>query len=535
MVRQVPSTRRPCRHLGTGPLVAAVVAVTLLAASCTSTPSQAGPSTSPSGSTAIGRASSVADPAADPRLARYYEQTLDWRPCESASGAPDFQCARLTVPVDYAEPGGATTYLALTRLPAADPAARIGSLIVNPGGPGGSGVEYAGYATAVISEAVRARYDVVGFDPRGVASSDPIRCLTDRQTDAYLAADASPDSPQEVTTLIRESQQLADECEQRNRTLLPHVGTQDVARDLDVLRAAVGDTKLFYLGKSYGTFLGAIYAEKFPRRVGRMVLDGALDPRSTSEQVNLGQAGGFEIALGAFLADCLGKQTCPLTGDTEQARAQLRTFLADVDATPLPTGGKRELTQALAVLGIVFALYDETFWPQLRSALASGLTGDGAPLLALADAYADRLPSGRYRTNANDVIYAVNCLDRPEPNGPAQIEKSLPKYDAASAIFGEYIAWSSLPCHYWPVPPEMRPRAIHAPGAAPILVVGTTRDPATPYAWAQALASQLDSGVLLTYEGDGHTAYRRGSTCIDAAVDTYLLRGVPPVDGTRCS
>ena len=515
--------------------VSLVVGLTVVLTACTqgSPPQRSAPRT---GTTAPVSASAAhpTDPATDPALAPYYRQRLVWRGCESASGAPGFQCARLSVPVDYARPGGATTYLQLTRLPASGPGERLGSLVVNPGGPGASGVEYAGYASAVLSETVRAHFDVVGFDPRGVASSDPVRCLTDRQTDVFLAADASPDTPAEREQLVQLSQQLARRCEQRDPELIAHMGTVDVARDLDVLRAALGDARLHYLGKSYGTFLGAIYADLFPRRVGRVVLDGALDPRSTTEQVNLGQASGFELALGAFLDDCLRTTTCPLSGDAQSARRQLEAFLARVDAEPLPTGGPRRLTQALAVLGIVFALYDESYWPQLRSALASGLTGDGSALLMLADAYAERLPSGRYRTNANDAIYAVNCLDRPTPQGPAEIMAALPEFDKASSLFGAYIAWSSLPCHYWPVPPQWRPHAVHAPGAPPILVVGTVRDPATPYRWARALADELDSGVLLTYVGDGHTAYRRGSQCIDDAVDRFLVDGRPPADGATC-
>ncbi|HSF26420.1 MAG TPA: alpha/beta hydrolase [Actinomycetes bacterium] len=471
------------------------------------------------------------DPATDPALASYYQQTLRWASCESASGTAGFECATLTVPVDYADPDGPTLGLAVNRLPASGP--RLGSLVLNPGGPGGSGVEYAGYATAVVSSPVRERYDVVGFDPRGVATSDPVRCLDDRETDVFLAADASPDDAAEVARLVELSQQLGQRCQARNPEVLAHLGTEDVARDLDVLRAALGDDDLHYLGKSYGTFIGATYAEMFPWRVGRLVLDGALDPRSTSAEINLGQAKGFEVAFSAFLADCLGKRTCPLTGDEADARAQLADFLAAVDRRPLPAGD-RQLTQALAVLGVVFAMYDEVFWPQLRSALKAGLSGDGRPLLGLADAYADRGTDGRYGSNQNDVIYAVNCLDRPEPDGPEQLAAAQPGFEKASPLFGAYIAWSSLPCHYWPVKAESAPGALRAAGAAPILVVGTTRDPATPYVWAQGLAEQLDSGVLLTYEGDGHTAYRRGSDCVDSAVDAYLLKGETPAEGTRC-
>lgn len=509
------------------------------ATSSGSTNASSAPATSPAAATSTGARSPVAspstDPAKNPALARFYNQKLTWTPCQVPSGASGFQCATLTVPVDYAKPTGPTLGVKLDRLPASNPSARIGSLVLNPGGPGGSGIEYASYASSVVSPAVRARYDVVGFDPRGVGSSDPVRCLTDSQTDTFLAANASPQTPAQVTALVNLSKLLGQRCEQRSPTLLPHIGTMDVARDLDVLRAALGQSRLDYLGKSYGTFLGAIYAQLFPWRVGRFVLDGALDPQLTSEEINLGQAGGFEIALNAFLSNCLQQSSCPFAGTLTQARGQLKAFLDKMASTNLPGSGGRALTQSLAVLGIVFAMYAQSFWPQLQVALRSALAGQGAGLLALADAYANRDPNGHYTSNENDVIYAVNCLDRPTPEGPTQVEASLPAFQKASPIFGEYIAWSSLPCHYWPVPPEMTPHPVHAPGTGPILVVGTTRDPATPYDWAVALSKELDSGVLLTYVGDGHTAYRRGSSCIDNAVDGYLLTGKPPANGTRCS
>ncbi len=528
--------------------VVAAVAGTLVLAGCTS-PSgvrasggasssvsggASGPTSSSPGATSP-LASASTDPAKDPALARFYHQKLSWVPCQVPSGAAGFQCATLSVPVDYAKPTGATLGVRLDRLQASEASSRIGSLVLNPGGPGGSGVEYASYANAVVSPAVRARYDIVGFDPRGVGRSDPVRCLTDSETDTFLAADASPQTTAQVKAVVALSKLLGQRCQRRASTLLAHVGTLDVARDLDVLRAALGQTRLDYLGKSYGTFLGATYAGMFPWRVGRLVLDGALDPQLSSQQINLGQAGGFEIALNAFLSNCIQQSGCPLAGTLSQARTRLKSFLDGMANTNLPGSGGRELTQSLAVLGIVFAMYDQSFWPQLRVALGSALAGRGAGLLALADAYANRDPNGHYASNENDVIYAVNCLDRPTPEGPAQIQAQLPAFEKVSPIFGDYIAWSSLPCHYWPVPPEMTPHAVHAAGAAPILVVGTTRDPATPYAWAVSLAKELDSGVLLTYVGDGHTAYRRGSACIDNAVDAYLLTGKPPTNGTRCS
>ncbi len=463
-------------------------------------------------------------------LARFYDQQIDWQRCGDA-----YQCGRLEVPVDYADPAGASIQLALLRVPARDKDRRLGSLIVNPGGPGGSGVDYAAAADGIVSPAVRDRYDLVGFDPRGVDRSEPVDCLSDAQLDAFLAADPTPDDKREVSGLVGADKEFAAGCRMRAGALLAHVGTAGVARDLDVLRGALGDERLHYLGKSYGTLIGAEYLRLFPRRAGRVVLDGAVDPALTAEQFALGQASGFEQALTSFLADCV-RHDCPLGADVTTARAGLTRLLGRLDAQPLPTRSGRRLTEALAVLGVAYPLYlpPDRGYPALRAALHEALGGDGSALLGLSDDYTQRHPDGSYDGNSNEAIYAVNCLDRQDVTGPAQVAAQLPTFERASPTFGRYIAWSGLPCAYWPVPPSGRPAPVAAPGAPPVLVVGTTGDPATPYAWAVSLAEQLDSGVLLTYVGSGHTAYRHGSSCIDDAVDRYLLEGQPPAAGTRC-
>ncbi|HET8615815.1 MAG TPA: alpha/beta hydrolase [Actinomycetales bacterium] len=478
--------------------------------------------------------SASASPApVPPDLGAFYDQKLTWAGCGG-----DFQCSHLTVPVDYAEPAGATLRLAIIRLRASDQRDRIGSLVINPGGPGGSGIDYARAARAVISERVREHYDVVGFDPRGVGESDPVQCLTDAQTDTLVASDPTPDDKAEVDTTVELFKGLAAGCEKRTGALLAHVGTKDAARDMDVLRAALGDPRLFYLGKSYGTFLGAVYAQEFPKNVGRMVLDGAIDPALSGEQVDLGQAKGFEQATRAFVADCVKGRDCPLGSDLDRGMERLRQLLHRLDSSPLPTNDpSRPLTEGLGSLGIAVAMYDEGYWPTLRAALAQALGGDGSALLQLSDVYTDRGSDGRYASNQNTVIYAVNCLDRPyRGDDPvAEAERNVTTFSKAAPTWGAFLAWSELPCAYWPVKPSTTPEPIHAEGSGPIVVVGTTRDPATPYAWAQGLAKELANGHLLTYSGDGHTAYRRGSRCIDKAVDAYLLRGDVPKDGTRCS
>jgi pimeloyl-ACP methyl ester carboxylesterase len=463
-------------------------------------------------------------------LAPYYTQALRWRDCDDG-----FDCTTLKVPLDYDKPTDGDISLAVIRLPAADRSRRIGSLVLNPGGPGGSGVEYARNAEDVTREPLRARFDVVGFDPRGVGGSTPVKCLDDRALDRFIAIDGSPDSAVEERALEAEAKTFAERCQARSGKLLPHVSTADAARDMDVLRSALGDKQLYYLGKSYGTFLGATYAELFPKNVGRLVLDGAVDPRTSAVDSARTQGAGFEQALRAFVADCVKRAGCALGRELDAGLGSIDDLLAGVDREPLPGDEDRELTQALATLGIAAALYDSQFgWPALRTALDSAFSGDGSGLLQLSDFYTERNENGKYANNQNEVIYAVNCTDRPDVRSVEEIKANVPSFEKASPRFGAYLAWGSLPCLHWPAEPVGTPHAIKAAGAKPIVVVGTTRDPATPYVWAQALAAQLESGVLLTYEGDGHTAYGDKSTCIDNAVERYLLEERPPADGTRC-
>lgn len=503
--------------------VAAVVAATaFLVGACSGSPAR--PAASPSGASTSGSVAASPTPSA---LARFYDQKLRWSRCHAV-----FQCARLEVPIDYADPGGRTIRIAVVRLPASGE--RIGSLVLNPGGPGGSGVDYALGGAGVVGRTVRARYDIVGFDPRGVARSAPISCVTDRQLDYLIALEGSPDDAAEEQQIAEAWKVLGAGCQSRRPLLTAHVGTRDVARDLDVLRAALGDRRLTYLGKSYGTFLGATYAEMFPRRVGRLVLDGQLDPAASAEQIAAGQAAGFQRAFRAYLADCLERSSCPLTGTVDRAQEQVDALLDRIDSTPLRGEPGRPVTQALAVTGIAAALYDEDSWTLLNRALAQALRGNGEILLALADYYTDRGPDGHYSTNAVEALYAVSCLDRPERRSLEEFRRAAAEVEASSPVFGAYVAWGSLACTSWPVRAQTTPHVIRAEGARPILVVGTTRDPATPYAWSVSTARNLESGRLLTYVGDGHTAYQRGSSCIDAAVDRYLLTGRLPAKGTRC-
>ncbi|MFJ8108747.1 alpha/beta hydrolase [Streptomyces sp. NPDC096132] len=528
-----PSPGRP-RTGGTLRVLSLSLSLSLAALLAVSACSSGSSTNSSAGSAA--RAELAALPKATPSaLAPYYGQKLNWRGC----GVPGFQCATLKAPLDYAHPGAGDVELAVSRKKATGPGKRLGSLLVNPGGPGASAVGYLqGFAGIGYRAEVRARYDMVAVDPRGVARSEPVECLDGREMDAYTQTDTTPDDRRETDELVHAYQEFTEACGAQAPKLLRHVSTMESARDMDILRAVLGDRRLTYVGASYGTFLGATYAGLYPERVGRLVLDGALDPSLSARRLNLEQTGGFETAFRSFAKDCARRPDCPLGGKESEVGPRLKAFFTRLDKHPVPTGDPdgRRLGEALATTGVIAAMYDESTWEQLRAALTSAIKDkDGAGLLALSDSYYQRAPDGRY-TNMMSANAAVNCLDLPPAfDTPAQVERALPSFEKASPVFGAGLAWSALNCAYWPVKPTGESHRIEAKGAAPIVVVGTTRDPATPYRWARSLSSQLSSARLLTYVGDGHTAYGRGSACIDSAIDAYLLHGTPPAAKKRCS
>ncbi|MEU3508023.1 alpha/beta hydrolase [Streptomyces longwoodensis] len=530
---RTPTGHRRRRHL-TGLGLLAVAALLVPACSAQGASTAAG-----STSTAAAQAVLTPLPTATPSaLAPYYGQRLSWRDC----GVPGFQCTTMKAPLDYAKPDAGDVRLAVARKKATGPGKRIGSLLVNPGGPGGSAIGYLQqYAGVGYPAPVRARYDMVAVDPRGVARSEPVECLDGPKMDAYTQTDVTPDDQREKSELVDAFKTFAEGCGADAPSLLRHVSTVEAARDMDILRALLGDRKLHYVGASYGTFLGATYAGLYPQRVGRLVLDGAMDPSLSARRMNLDQTKGFETAFQSFAKDCVRQSDCPLGGrgtTPAQVGRDLTAFFGRLDARTIPTGDAdgRTLGESLATTGVIAAMYDESAWGELREALTAAIKrGDGSGLLALSDSYYERDPDGRY-SNLMFANAAVNCVDLPPSfDTPDQVAKAVPSFEAASPVFGEGLAWASLNCAYWPVAPTGEPHRIEAKGAAPIVVVGTTRDPATPYRWARSLAGQLASGRLLTYEGDGHTAYGRGSSCIDTAIDTYLLRGTPPAKGKRCT
>ena len=514
------------RHLVSG-LVAA--AVTMALAGCSGTVGTVTESTPPPSSSS---STSPSPSASDARLAPFYAQKLVWSGCGGS-----FQCAKLTVPLDYADPTGSTIKLAVLRLRAANPSARLGSLVLNPGGPGASGIDFARAARAVIDDPVRARYDIVGFDPRGVGQSAPVECLNDKQTDAFIAADGTPDTPAEVTQSEQLAQQFAVACRTRSPKVYAHIGTTDTVRDMDILRAALGDPKLNWFGFSYGTLLGASYADIFPTKVGRMVLDGAIDPSLSNVELIHGQAKGFELALHRFVADCDTQPDCPLPKGVQAGVNRIAQFFAGLDSRPLATSDpRRPLTQALAQNAVASYLYVPSYgdWDSLRAGLQAAFDGDGSTLLSMLDERLSRNDAGHYTDNSTAALYAISALDRPDRPDAAQSAVLAAQWSKEAPVFGAFTAWGILPYHYWDVPATDTPHEIHAPGSPPILVVGTTYDPATPYPWAQALAKQLSQGVLLTRVGDGHTGYGKGNSCIDSAVDRFFTSGVTPPAGTVC-
>ena len=460
-------------------------------------------------------------------LAQYYEQELDWRDCGDA------ECTRITVPLDYSNIDGRTTELSVTRVPATGDA--IGSLLVNPGGPGGSAFDYARAADYIVSPEIRESFDIVGVDPRGVAKSDPIRCLTDAEVDELYAADGTPDDATEAAQVVEDSRRLAQACEENAGAVWQYMDTTANARDMDIVRSLVGDRVLNYLGKSYGTAIGATYAELFPTRVGRMVLDGVLPITLTQEEVTFGQAVAFEESVRDFAADCADSGDCPFPGSASDVETALRDFLANLDSRPLPTDSGRELTQSLGNYAVLSFLYfPGGDYPRLRNALGDAVEGgDGTALLSLVDERVNRAPDGRYLDNSADSFFAVTCADMPYDGTAEDVARLAQEWRAQAPTFGESLAWGLLTCANWPVESE-RFDSVTAQGSAPILVVSTTQDPATPYQWGVDLARSLDNGHLITWNATNHTAYKEGSSCVDDAVDEYLLTGEVPQGDLSC-
>jgi pimeloyl-ACP methyl ester carboxylesterase len=420
------------------------------------------------------------------------------------------------------------------KVPALDKSARVGALVVNPGGPGGSGVSYAAAGSLQFGTPLSRAFDIVGFDPRGVGQSDPVKCVDTGELDDLVAFDPDPDTAAERAQMDRLIHGFGQGCLDHSGALARHMSTKEVARDMDILRAALGQRKLDYLGASYGTLIGATYADMFPTHVGRFVLDGAIDPSLSNEQLSLQQAQGFETALRAYVKDCVDQGSCFLGGSVDKGVATIQSFLQAVEKKPLPTSDDRDLTEGLAMLGIWMPLYIKEYWGQLTTALKQAMDeGRGSALLRLADLYTSRGHDG-YTDNSMEALYAVNCLDHDDYIATSEVPSHFAEFEKASPTFGRAFAFSLSTCSQWPVRSGQHTVALHAAGAPPIVVIGTTRDPATPLAWAQALAAQLESGRLITRDGDGHTGFQRGNSCVDEAVEAWLIKGTAPKPDLKC-
>ncbi|MFD4531916.1 alpha/beta hydrolase [Kitasatospora sp. NPDC058397] len=521
--------RRPLRALLTVALLVLTVALLVLAAGCTG-PSD--PGARRPGTAAAARPQDLVPGTAAPALAALYLQPLDWKDCpdrpERPAGEPVAQCTGLKVPLDYADPGGETIDVAVSRIRATEADRRIGALVLNPGGPGNSGVDRVVWGWEDYRGTLSDHFDLVGFDPRGAGRTTPVHCLDDRTRDEWTSTDDPGYDRGRV---------LADACQARYATLLPHLSTRDTARDLDVLRGALGERRLDFLGSSYGTYLGALYAEEFPARTGRLALDGAFERSLDPVRLNVEAAAATETALRDFAADCAGRDDCPLGRDRAAAPQRLADFLDGLRAHPLPAADGRRLTATLAWNGTLDTLYDgHRSWERLRQALDPAITrGDATELLALADGANGRAEDGGYSTAA-DAFAAISCADalmaptagdlRTDRAELAARAPLMSRHDTSAALFAP-------DCRSWPYRTAERPARIRAEGSAPILVIGSTADPVTPYPWAQRMASNLADAVLLTRDGDGHTGYDK-SGCVRDAVAAFLVDGTLPAAGTHC-
>lgn len=466
-------------------------------------------------------------------LQPFYSQVLEWKKCEGS-----FECATVNAPLDWNDPSRSSIDLALIRSAASK--TPTGSLLVNPGGPGASGYNFVrdslDYA---VGPKLIANFDIVGFDPRGVNKSSAVSCYDDpSEMDAFLF-----DIPKNVGPVGSDSwldageeanKEFGEACLKHTGELLGYVDTVSAARDLDLLRAVLGDKKLNYLGYSYGTFLGATYADLYPENTGRMVLDGALDPATTDFDVTKTQAMGFEKSLRAYLADCMTGSNCPFTGSVDSSMRKVSALLHRLDESPLRADDGRLLGSSAMFTAIILPLYNQSNWPILSDVFTEVYRGDAEYAFYIADAYHGRNADGTYEDNSTEAFIAINCLDYMSSSTRESLETEAAELAAAAPVFGPQMSWGGTSCDQWPFTSKRVREPIAAKGAAPILVLGTTGDPATPYKWAQALAAQLESGQLVTRNGEGHTAYNKSNSCVDGAVVDYFLKGTVPGSDPNC-
>jgi pimeloyl-ACP methyl ester carboxylesterase len=447
---------------------------------------------------------------------------MAWSPCSDNAG---LQCGTLVVPLDYARPSGPTIPIAVARHPAEVPAARLGSLVIDPGGPGVSGIDDMANELSALTPQLLDDFDIVLFDPRGVERSDPVSCGVAAGSGP---ADPAPSTASEQAATIKELRAFAAACEKNSANVLPYVGTVDVARDMDRLRQALGDSSLTYMGQSYGTLLGLTYASMFPTHVRAMVLDSVIDPALTFNQMSEGQADGFEASLQSFFAWCAGTSACAWRTGPDPT-GTLTALIASSAASPVPGGSGRTAGAGELYDALLEGLYARSDWPELGDALAADTAGDGAQVVALSDHYNQNGSS-----NGDDAAEAIDCLDHPVSTKLGAYGYLAAVLKASAPIFGPLLAWGEASCAVWPAPATRPVGPVSASGSPPILVVGTTGDPATPYQWAVNVSHELSHGVLLTRDGIDHVAYFY-SACVRGYVQTYFVSGATPPAGTTCA
>jgi pimeloyl-ACP methyl ester carboxylesterase len=478
--------------------------------------------------TLVASVAALALPATTAGAAPPRANGLHWTSCSHG-----FECSRLRVPLDDTVAAGPTISLALARLPASDRQHRIGSLVVNPGGPGASGVQYLEGSAKMLPAAIRSRFDIVSFDPRGVGGSAPVQCQSN--LDPIYRLDFAPPDDAARQALVAGVESFVAQCKARAASELPYLSTQRAARDMDRIRAALGDARLTYLGYSYGTFLGSLYADQYPTRVRAMVLDGSVDPALGAAAQQIEQAQGFVHDLDLFLQSCSTDPSCTFhrSGDSASAYDALR---ARVETSPIAADGAgrgRTLHATEFDIAVTQFLYaGRAAFPDLAQALDNADKGNGTLLLQSSDQYTGRNPDGSYDQSLAAFL-AIGCLDGPDVGGLTGLRAIEDQAALVAPRLGRSVVNNSLACAVWPVPTQSPP-VPHAVGSPPIVVIGNTDDPATPLAWAEGLARELQSGVLVTVRSAQHTAYASGNSCVDNAVDRYLLQRVPPPAGTRC-
>ena len=511
------------------PRIAALLTVAaLLLAGCSATVSGHGTlaANSPSGN------SSGAGPAVNASCNNIFDPTAIPAPT-ALRGRLSYSCAQVSVPADYADPSGASLSIQLVKVHDLDNSGGLGSLLVNPGGPGGSGVELALELVGELSPDILRHFDLIGFDPRGVGLSSPISCISDSEKDIVNAA--SPDvrtaaGQQQAKQL---AQQVAQACTTKYGTELAQYDTVNTARDMDVIRQSVGDAQLNYLGFSYGTELGSVYAHLFPSRIRVAVLDGAVDPLTSGVAATADQIEGFERAFDQFATNCLAQSPCKSLGDPRQA---VYDIVAAATASPLGTKNQsetRRVTASLVLTGVLKALYSQRLWADLGRALIAAKAGDGGGLLALADNYNERQSDGTY-SNLMDANTAIACNDEQPGPSDATITSTAQEWAVKYPMFGAWAAASLYGCQQWQPVRTPPPLPTAAGTRAKVLVVGNLNDPATPYQGAKDLASTMGNAQLLTWNGEGHTSYLSGSSCIDNAVNAYLISQTLPASGEVC-